>query len=81
MGKHLAALSGEERAAVAAHVRAEYDKLVFQQPATYVAKHAQSNPEGWQDALCELICGDRERVEDILEKARRDPEQQQEFPK
>ncbi len=68
-----------EQAAVAAHVRAEYDKLVFQQPSTYVATNAQADPEGWQERLCELIAGDLKRVEAITEAARR--KQQQEVPK
>jgi hypothetical protein len=51
MGIRFNALSETERAAVAAFVEAEYDKLVFQQPGTYVSQNAQTDPKQWQDAL------------------------------
>jgi prepilin-type N-terminal cleavage/methylation domain-containing protein len=60
-----------ERAAVAQHVRAEYDKRICQQPTSYVAKNAQSDPDGWQDRLCELIATEEKRVRAILDYAER----------
>jgi len=65
------ALSKSEQAAVAAHVRAEYDRIVFQQPTSYVTKNAQTDPEGWRDRLCELIASDPRRVQAIVNHAQR----------
>ena len=68
MGKHFNHLSKDDRTAVAEHVRTEYDKLVFQQqPSTYISRNAVADPQGWQDGMCELIAGDPERVEAIVE--------------
>jgi prepilin-type N-terminal cleavage/methylation domain-containing protein len=75
MGIRFNALSETERAAVAAFVEAEYDKLVFQQPGTYVSQNAQTDPKQWQDALRELIAGDPERLEAIIEAANGSPTQ------
>jgi hypothetical protein len=63
MGKYFSALGKAEQAAVSAHVRAEYEALVQTQASTYATRHAQVDPAAWQEALCELIAGDRERVE------------------
>ena len=69
MGVCFDRLNKDERAVVAEHVRAEYDKLLFQQPTTYMAKHAQADPEGGHDAMCELIAADPKRLQEIVEKA------------
>ena len=71
MGRSFNALSPLERAAVTEFVGAEYDRLVFQQPASYVSQNAQANPQHWQQALCELIASDPIRVSAIMEAASR----------
>lgn len=69
MGTRFYALSKAEQAAVAAYVRAEYDKLLFQQPTSYVSRNAEADPERWQDGMRELIASDPERVREIMEAA------------
>jgi hypothetical protein len=71
MGKYFSVLGKAEQAAIRAHVRGDYDALVQKQPSTYAMRHAQADPAGWQEALCELIAGDPERVESIVDEARR----------
>jgi prepilin-type N-terminal cleavage/methylation domain-containing protein len=66
------ALGKQEKAAVAAHVRAKYDKLISLQPPTYVSGNAQSDPDAWQAKLCELIACDPKRVQALMDYARRD---------
>jgi hypothetical protein len=51
------------------HVRTEYDKLIFQQATNYVTRHAQDDPAGWQEGMCELMAADPKRVREILEAA------------
>lgn len=68
LGEHFNRLGKEERGAVAEHVRAEYDKLVFQQPSTYISRNAVADPQAWQDGMCELMAGDPERARGIFEK-------------
>jgi prepilin-type N-terminal cleavage/methylation domain-containing protein len=70
LGAEFNKLSKAEQAAVAAYVRAEYDKLVFQEPNSYVSRNAQADPEDWLERLRELIASDRERVRAIVEQAR-----------
>jgi prepilin-type N-terminal cleavage/methylation domain-containing protein len=79
LGIRFNALGKMERAAVAAFARDEYDKLIFQQPNSYVSKNAQTDPEQWQDALRELIAGDPKRIEAIVEAANRTPPQSDGF--
>jgi hypothetical protein len=74
LGEHFRALDKVEQAAVAAYAREECDKLVSLQPPTHTAKHAQADPEGWQDRLRELIARDAKRVKAITEMARSNPE-------
>jgi len=69
LGIRFTALGKMERAAVAAYVRGQYDKLIFQQPTSYVSKNPQTDPECWQDALRELIASDPKRVQAIAEAA------------
>jgi prepilin-type N-terminal cleavage/methylation domain-containing protein len=68
LGKYFNRLSEQERAAIREHVRAEYDRLLFQQPTTYITKHAQADPDAWQDGMCELIAGDPLRIREIVAK-------------
>ena len=70
MGKHFNDLGKNERAAVVAYVNTEYDKLIFQQPTSYVSRNAHADPEGWQETLRELIASDPERVREIMEAAK-----------
>jgi hypothetical protein len=69
LGSAFGTLGKAEQSAVLAYVRVQYDALVFQQPASYVSKNAQSDPEGWQDRLCELIASDPKRVQAIVNQA------------
>ena len=69
MGRRFNALNKAEQTAVVAHVRAEYDRLLFQQPTSYVSRNAEANPEGWQDGMCPLIASDPERVREIMKAA------------
>ena len=69
MGARFNALNKTERTAVAEYVSAEYDKLLFQQPITYVSKNAQSAPERWQDGMRELIASDPNKVQEIMKAA------------
>lgn len=71
MGVNFSRLSNQERVAITEHVRAEYDRLVFQQPGTYISKHAEADPQGWQESMCELIATDPARVRAIVDKAKR----------
>ncbi len=75
MGSRFKTLNQTEQTAVATYVRAEYDKLVSLQPATYVAKNARADSEGWQESLRELIAADPKRVRAIIEAASRTPTQ------
>ena len=70
MGAEFKKLNRAEQAAVAAYVRAEYDRLVFQEPNSYVSRNAQADPEVWLERLRELIASDRKRVQAIVEQAR-----------
>jgi prepilin-type N-terminal cleavage/methylation domain-containing protein len=67
LGSSFRTLGEAERSAVAAYVRAEYDKIVFQQPNSYVSQNAQSDPEAWQGRLRELIAADGKRVAAIVD--------------
>ena len=69
MGTRFNALSKAEQTAIAAYVSAEYDKLLFQQPTTYVSMNAQADPEHWQNGMRELIASDPKRVWEIMETA------------
>ena len=71
-------LSRAEQLAVAEHVRAEHARIISMQPATYVAKNAEANPEGWQNALRELVAGDAELVRTLTEEAELDSKPPQE---
>jgi hypothetical protein len=68
-------LSKQIREAVAEHVRAEYDKLLLRQPSTYIMKHAQADPQGWRDGMCELVAADPKRVREIMQAAGNKPGQ------
>lgn len=67
MGAKFNKLSQAEQAAVQAYVRAEYDKLVFQQPNGYVAQNAQAAPDAWEERLRESIASDPHLLQAILE--------------
>lgn len=69
MGTRFRALSKAEQTVVTACVRAEYDKLLRQQPKSYISANAQADPEHWQEAMCELIAADPKRVREIVEQA------------
>jgi len=71
LGEPLSALGHKEKAAVAASVRAEYNKLVSLQSATSVVKVARANPKRWQNDFGELIAADAKRVLAIVEMALR----------
>jgi hypothetical protein len=72
VGTYFKALGKAEQAAVEAYVTAEYDKLLFQQPNSYVSRNAEAGPEAWQDRLREVIAADPERVRAITEVTRRE---------
>jgi prepilin-type N-terminal cleavage/methylation domain-containing protein len=59
-------LSKAEKAAVGAHVSAEYDKLLFQQPTSYISRNARADPERWQDGLREMIASDPDKLREIM---------------
>lgn len=65
------ALSVDETRAVTDFVRAEYDRLVLQQQGSYLSRNAESDPEGWQASLRQLIAADPLRVRAIVEAAQR----------
>jgi prepilin-type N-terminal cleavage/methylation domain-containing protein len=69
LGTRFNALGKAEQTAIAAYVSAEYDKLLFQHPATYVSMNAQADPEHWQNGMRELIASDPKRVREIMEAA------------
>jgi prepilin-type N-terminal cleavage/methylation domain-containing protein len=70
LGAEFKKLNKAEQAAVAGYVRAEYDKLVFQEPNSYVSRNAQADPEVWLERLRQLTASDRKRVQVIVEQAR-----------
>jgi DNA-binding beta-propeller fold protein YncE len=74
VSKYFEVLSQEEQAAVFSYVRAEYDRVVFQQRPTVISLHAQSNPEQWQDSLRESIASDPGQVRAIMEAVRTKPD-------
>ncbi len=67
MGSKFRRLTKQEQSAVAAYAKREFDKVIALQPGTYVSMNAQSDPQGWQERLSELIAGDEKRVAAIVE--------------
>jgi prepilin-type N-terminal cleavage/methylation domain-containing protein len=69
LGANFKKLGKAEQAAVAAYVRAEYDRVVFQQPNSYVAQNAQAAPGACEERLRESIASDTNLLQVITEAA------------
>ena len=66
MGLRFDRLSQPEKAAVTAYLHDKYARLLHEEPATDISRHAQKNPYAWYEGMRELIAGDPKRVQAIL---------------